>query len=110
VFDNLGRFDLPGGKSRIVEVNPRSAKIMWQYAGTAERPFDSEIRADQQRLANGNTLINESNGGRVFEVTPDGTIVWEFVNPVRRGDSGERIPIIAGVERLDPDFFEPGAL
>jgi len=34
-----------------------------------------------QRLANGNTLINEGLYGRLFEVTPDGDAVWEYVNP-----------------------------
>ena len=34
-----------------------------------------------QRLPNGNTLINEASFGRFFEVTRDGDIVWEYVNP-----------------------------
>ena len=34
-----------------------------------------------QRLRNGNTLINEASFGRFFEVTRDGEIVWEYVNP-----------------------------
>ena len=31
-----------------------------------------------QRLANGNTMIADAGSNRVFEVAPDGTIVWEF--------------------------------
>ena len=34
-----------------------------------------------QRLPNGNTLINEASIGRFFEVTRDGEIVWEYINP-----------------------------
>jgi hypothetical protein len=34
-----------------------------------------------QRLPNGNTLITESDNGRVFEVTRDGEVVWEFFMP-----------------------------
>jgi hypothetical protein len=34
-----------------------------------------------QRLAGGNTLICEGAHGNVFEVTPDGEIVWDYVNP-----------------------------
>jgi outer membrane protein assembly factor BamB len=34
-----------------------------------------------QRLANGNTVITESAFGRIFEVTADGTLCWEFVVP-----------------------------
>jgi predicted Rdx family selenoprotein len=32
-------------------------------------------------LPNGNTLITESTIGRVFEITKNGTIVWEWFNP-----------------------------
>ena len=34
-----------------------------------------------QRQPNGNTLICEGMWGRLFEVTPDGEIVWEYVSP-----------------------------
>ena len=34
-----------------------------------------------QRLPNGNTLITQGSDGRVFEVTADHEIVWEFINP-----------------------------
>jgi hypothetical protein len=33
------------------------------------------------RLPNGNTLICQSQAGYVFEVTPDGTIVWDYDHP-----------------------------
>jgi hypothetical protein len=34
-----------------------------------------------QRLANGNTLLCESVFGRVFEVTLEGYVCWEYVSP-----------------------------
>lgn len=108
IFDNVGNFMRPGGKSRVLEVDPRTAGVVWSYVGTEDRPFDSDIRADQERLANGNTLINESNGGRILEVTREGDIVWEFINPVRRGTHQELLPIIAGTSHVSPDFFDPG--
>ena len=37
----------------MIELDPETMAIAWQYAGTAERPLESRIRADQQRLANG---------------------------------------------------------
>lgn len=45
--------------------------------------MNSLVRAypTAQRLANGNTLICEGDCGRIFEVTSDGELVWEFVNP-----------------------------
>ena len=43
--------------------------------------FYSRYKSAAQRLPNGNTLITESYCGRMFEVTPDNEIVWEFINP-----------------------------
>ena len=40
-----------------------------------------------QPLPNGNTLINEASFGRFFEVTREGQIVWEYVNPYFGGPS-----------------------
>jgi hypothetical protein len=37
--------------------------------------------SNAQRLPNGNTFINEGWFGRLFEVTREGDIVWEYVNP-----------------------------
>jgi hypothetical protein len=34
-----------------------------------------------QRLHNGNTLVTEANFGRLFEITPTGEVVWEYINP-----------------------------
>jgi hypothetical protein len=106
LFDNYGYFEKPEGRSRVVEFDPATMEIVWQYAGTAERPFESLIRASQQRLANGNTLITESSGGRIVEVTPAGEVVWQFVNPVRGGEQNDRLPIICWAQRLDPSALD----
>ena len=106
LFDNYGNFHRPEQQSRVIEFDPLTMEIVWQYAGTDELPFESAIRASQQRLANGNTLITESNGGRIFEVSPEGEIVWQFVNPVRGGEGDEKIPIICWAQRLDPNALD----
>lgn len=43
----------------------------WEYEGTLNWPRDAD------RLPNGNTLIVDTYGQRVIEVTPDRDIVWE---------------------------------
>lgn len=63
--------------SRVIEVDPVSMKRVWMYNGAG---FFSTNISGAQRLANGNTLITEGAGGRVFEVTPESRIVWEFIN------------------------------
>ncbi len=106
LFDNRGEFG-PHGTARVIEFNPKTFEIVWSYVGTKDHPFDSVLRSVQQRLGNGNTLITESDGGRMFEVTPDKEIVWEFVNPVRGGENDEFIPIISAGERIDPQTLDP---
>jgi outer membrane protein assembly factor BamB len=69
------------GFSRVIEVNPLSRKIEWEYKAHPPEAFFSSTRGSCQRLPNGNTLITESNSGRVFEVTQDGETVWEFFTP-----------------------------
>lgn len=110
LFDNYGNYEVPAGRSRVLEIDPRDMRIAWQYAGDADRPLESLIRSAQQRLANGNTLITESDGGRILEVAADGSLVWEFLNPVRGGNDQSMIPIICWAQRLAEDSFEPGFL
>ena len=63
----------------------------WQY--TDPGTFFSGFISGAQRLPNGNTLICQGADGRIFEVTPEKKIVWEYVNPY-----GGEVPIssIAG--------------
>lgn len=103
LFDNRGNYNLPEGPSRVLEFDPVTMAIVWEYRGSEASPLDSVIRSYATRLENGNTLITESNGGRILEVTLEGTIVWEFVNPVRGGPDG-KIPIICKAYRLDDEF------
>lgn len=113
LFDNLGHFNQPGGQSRAIEFDPNDLRIVWQYTGTSASPLDSVIRSYTQRLANGNTLITESNGGRILEVTADQQVVWEYVNPVRGGANDQKIPVICKAQRLPDsaaDFLKSNSL
>jgi hypothetical protein len=87
VFDNGTR----RGYSRVLEIDPRSGDIDWQYPEQDERSLFSEWRGSSQRLAGGNTLICESERGHVLEVTPGGEVVWEFWNPELGGEGRKRI-------------------
>jgi outer membrane protein assembly factor BamB len=91
----------------VIEFDPATYEIVWSYTGDAEHALESRLRSDQERLANGNTLITESDGGRLLEVTPTGEIVWEYVNPVRGGDADEFIPIVSWGQRIDPEALDP---
>ncbi len=107
MFDNNGgvRTYSP---SRILEIDPATGGIVWSYSGKPDDPLDSaDNRGGAQRLANGNTLINEANAGRIIEVTPDGTVVWEYVNPLLSEERGKKIIASFGltVTRYDASYL-----
>lgn len=102
VFDNRGKFG-PGGQTRVIEFNPGNGEVAWTYGGDRKHHFESFIRGSQQRLPNGNTFITEDDGGRLLEVTADGTTVWEYINPVRDEREGKRIPVLSWAERIESD-------
>ena len=67
--------------SRILEVDPRTDKVVWTYKGKTPSDFFSIIRGGNQRLPNGNILITDSEAGRALEVTRAGEVAWEYYNP-----------------------------
>jgi len=69
--------------SRVIEVNPATNKIEWEYKGDPTISFYSFHISGAERQPNGNTLITEGAPGRIFEVTREGQIAWEYVNPHR---------------------------
>jgi Arylsulfotransferase (ASST) len=68
--------------SRVLEINPVTLELVWSYSNP--RFFSTNI-SGAQRLANGNTLITAGAGGRMFEVTREGAIVWEYMYPLFSG-------------------------
>lgn len=72
--------------SRVLEVDPVTLKLVWSY--TAATFFATNI-SGAQRLANGNTLVTEGPGGRLFEVTTAGQIVWEYIYPAPDNGKGK---------------------
>ncbi len=82
VFDNgTHRCDHPATFSRVLEVDPRTSEIVWEYSDPSLFEFFSPYISGAQRLANGNTLVCEGCHGRIFEVTRDRQVVWEYVSP-----------------------------
>lgn len=84
VFDNGSHRRNIGSEfaySRVLEVNPKTDKVEWEYYDKNKASFFSPLCSGTQRLPNGNTLICEATKGRIFEVSPEKEIVWEFFNP-----------------------------
>ena len=113
VFDNGGRsgYGGPDGYprytrdySRVIEFNPVTLEIVWQYGTeSGKEKFFSHFISSAQRLPNGNTLVTEGANGRVFELTQDKEIVWEFISPTR----GKTANAVYRACRIPPEWV-PG--
>ena len=94
IFDNglFPRQRAHSGQTFIIELNPVTKEIVWTYEteGYANIKFFSKTMGSQRRLPNGNTFIAEDNTGRLFQVTSEGEIVWEYVN---RGGTNRPFPV-----------------
>jgi len=83
VFDNgIHRRIGTRNYSRVVEVNPDTGKIEWEYKEDPPSKFYASFISGCQRLPDGNTLICDGAKGRFFEVTRDKEVVWEFISPL----------------------------
>jgi hypothetical protein len=112
VFDN-GRHVradrmFPPDFSRIVEVNPNTDEIEWQYKASNPVDFYSTYLAGCQRLPNGNTLICEGAMGRIFEVAPSGELAWEYIIPFTGSypepNPAQNTNVTFRAHRYGPDF------
>ncbi|HEX3530018.1 MAG TPA: arylsulfotransferase family protein [Thermoanaerobaculia bacterium] len=65
-------------QSELLEIDPRRGSVVWRYKTPG---FFSPTAGTQQVLPNGNLLVTSTRGGRVFELTHDGRIVWQWVPP-----------------------------
>ena len=98
LLDNRGA----GERSRVLEVDPESGQVQWEYGSTPGTDFYTFDCGSVSRLPNGNTLVVESNAGRAFEVTPEKDVVWEFNSPWRAGPRNAYVATLFDVVRVPP--------
>jgi hypothetical protein len=86
-YSTINEFSLPinekGGYIIPDDVAIGSSEMAWEYMAPDKYSFYSPIMSCAQRLKNGNTLITQGINGRIFEVTPEKEIVWEYWNPYK---------------------------
>ena len=102
LFDNHGS---PRG-SRVFEYDPQTQAFPWSYPGADNPSFLSHIRGMSQRLPNGNTLVVNSEGGELLEVTRGKEVVWScslnrFITTARRY-APDQLPFLGGGQRARP--------
>jgi len=80
-----------------------SNQIVWSYRSVNSHGFFSHIGSSGQRLPNGNTFICSDTEGHLFEVTAEGKLAWEYINPVTRDGAvkvlGDVLPMTNSVFR-----------
>ena len=57
---------------RVFEINKTTKEILWEFKGDLISAYESD------KLDNGNILIGCGLGSVVYEVSPNGVIVWRF--------------------------------
>ncbi len=102
LFDNRGYH----GFSRVIAFDPGSLETSWIYKGEEPNDFFSRECGSNQYLPNGNILITESDRGKAFELSPEMTIVWKYINTAQVGDKSEFISSIFEMVRVEPDYVE----
>jgi hypothetical protein len=100
LFDN----GLARDWSRVIELDPLTRTIVWEYRAPVPQDFYSRTKGSSQRVPNGNTLIANSDNGEAFEVTPEGEMVWKYVSPHRT--SPRRRGAIVRAIRYETEFIE----
>ncbi|NNE08898.1 MAG: hypothetical protein HKN20_10105, partial [Gemmatimonadetes bacterium] len=91
----------PRRNSQVIQIDPLTQQVLWLYDDDV---FYTGCCGVAWPLANGNVLITESQAGRVFEVTRDHEIVWDFYNPERRGENDVAIASVYEMCRFPLDY------
>ena len=95
VFNNGAR-RVGAHRSEVIEINPYAGTYpngtyvldeggtqrVWSFTSVEPNSFFSAHISSVQRLPNGNTLVMAGRHGHIFQVTPDGEVVWEYTVPV----------------------------
>jgi hypothetical protein len=103
IFDN-GAHRLRGPNfSQVVEVDPATNEIAWSFKHETIVGFYSFFVSGAERLPNGNTLITSGAHGHLFEVTPEGETVWEYVSPFLYDSPFGATPAVFRAHRYSPD-------
>jgi hypothetical protein len=85
IFDN----GFTRRRSRVLEVDLATRQVTFELGTVGGQPLWTKRRGGAQRLANGNLLITEGDRGRIVESTPEGALVWEYLNPQRNDEANK---------------------
>jgi hypothetical protein len=72
----------------------------WIYTANPPTSLYSQTVGGAKRLPSGNTLITNGDAGEIFEVTPEGTTVWEYY-------TGGQLFKVVYISPVEPEPPEP---
>lgn len=73
---------LPNGRYALAEAQPYGPEALaWRYTADEPTRFFAPFISGAHRTPNGNTMICDGTRGRLFEVTREGRVVWDYRNP-----------------------------
>ncbi len=88
LFSSVDEIIPPVNENGVYYLEPDSSygpeSPIWSYEGSPPSSFYFGGISGAQRLKDGDTLICAGIAGKFFEVTPDGTTVWQYVNKYPR--------------------------
>lgn len=81
-YSTVDEFAPPVNEQGVYYLEPGSAygptNETWIYTANPPTSFYAYHISGAQRLASGDTLISNGETGKLFEVTPNGTTVWQY--------------------------------
>jgi len=77
-FDN-GREER--GYSRLVELNPLTKEIVWEYTAPEPSDFFSQARGTVAEVEDGVLLVANSDRGEAFQINREGEVLWRYLTP-----------------------------
>lgn len=84
IFDNGPK----RGWSRVIELNPLTEKIVWEYHAQPKESFFSTMLCNAEVLPNGNIFICEGYEARFFQITREGEVVWDYISTLMTSEGG----------------------
>ena len=81
-YTSVDEIVLPYLEDGSYDLDAKPATPVHRNVATPLTGYYSPIISGQTRLENGNTLITNGIKGTMVEATPDGEVVWQYINPV----------------------------
>jgi hypothetical protein len=82
----------PGQYSQVVEMDPVTKKVVWSFSPQYPNDFYNYQYGAVYPLPNGDLVVSDAHRGRVFEISKNKKLRWEWFHPERDKD-GMAIPI-----------------